>query len=117
MQTSHPHSSAFIRGFILLAASLLPSLAGAEEKVPKIALVTTVWYQNAHADVIAGRLLDGYTLDGKGEFPNLKLVTAYLDQFEPRADKSREFAKKHGFTIYDSIDKALTLGGDKLAVD
>src|SRR5687768_15889559 len=112
MHTSNPLRSAFIRGFILLAACLLqPSLASAEEKIPKIALVTTVWYQNAHADVIAGRLLDGYTLDGKGEFPKLKLVSAYVDQFEPRPDKSRDFAKRHGFTIYDSIEKALTLGG------
>ena len=100
-----------------LPACCSSALPSAEEKVPKIALVTTVWYQNSHADVIAGRLLDGYTLDGKGEFPKLKLVSAYVDQFAPRGDKSRDFAKKHGFTIYDSIEKALTLGGDKLAVD
>jgi hypothetical protein len=117
MIVPHPRSSSFIRGSILLVACLLVSAAAAEEKVPKIALVTTVWYQNAHADVIAGRLLDGYTLDGNGEFPKLKLVSAYVDQFAPRGDKSRDFAKKHGFTIYDSIEKALTLGGDKLAVD
>ena len=29
----------------------------------------------------------------------------------------RDLAKKYGFTIYDSIDKALTLGGKALAVD
>ena len=28
-----------------------------------------------------------------------------------------DLAKKHGFTIYDSIEKALTRGGPKLAVD
>ena len=117
MLPSDPWKSVLIRGQLLLAGLLAASAATAGEKIPKIALVTTVWYQNAHADVIAGRLLDGYTLDGKGEFPKLKLVSAYIDQFEPRPDKSREFAKKHGFTIYDSIDKALTLGGDKLAVD
>ena len=30
---------------------------------------------------------------------------------------SRDLAKKHGFTIYDTIDEALTLGGKELAVD
>ena len=117
MLPSDPWKSVLIRGSLLLAGLLAASAATAEEKVPKIALVTTVWYQNSHADVIAGRLLDGYTLDGKGEFPKLKLVSAYVDQFSPRGDKSRDFAKKHSFTIYDSIEKALTLGGDKLAVD
>lgn len=117
MRSSQPRSSAFIRGSLLLAACWLASPATAEEKIPKIALVTTVWYHNSHADVIAGRLLDGYTLDGKGEFPKLKLVSAYIDQFSPRGDKSREFAKQHGFAIFDSIEKSLTLGGDKLAVD
>lgn len=117
MQFPHPCKSVFIRGSILLAGLLTVSTVAAEEKIPKIALVTTVWYHSSHADVIAGRLLDGFTLDGQGEFPKLKLVSAYVDQFSPRGDKSREFSKKHGFTIYDSVEKALTLGGDKLAVD
>ena len=104
-----------------LAASLLVAISivtptAAQEKIPRVAVVTTVWYHNSHADVIAGRLLDGHTLDGQGEFPKLKLASLYVDQF-PERDKSREFAKKHGFPIYDTVAGALTLGGDKLAVD
>ena len=34
----------------------------------------------------------------------------FVDQF-PKNDMSRDLAKKHNFTIYDSIDGALTLGG------
>jgi hypothetical protein len=83
---------------------------------PKIAVVTTVWRHNAHADVIASRLVQGHTLDGQGEFPKLKLVSAYVDQF-PAGDMSRRLAAEHGFTIYDSVAQALTLGGDQLAVD
>lgn len=101
----------------LMFVLVLAATAAAEDKVPRIAVITTVWYQNSHADVIAARLLDGYTLDGEGEFPKLKLVSAYVDQFEPRNDKSRPYAKKHGFSIYDTVTKALTLDGDKLAVD
>ena len=35
----------------------------------------------------------------------------------PENDRSRELARKHGFTIYPTIKDALTLGGDDLAVD
>lgn len=90
----------------------------AQEKAdpPKVAVITTVWHHNSHADVIAARLVEGHTLDGKGDFPNLKLASLYVDQF-PDSDKSRRLAKAHSFPIYDSIAGALTLGGDKLAVD
>jgi hypothetical protein len=100
----------------LLAFAALVAVAAAEDEVPRVAVITTVWYQNSHADVIAGRLLEGYTLDGKGDFPKLKLASLYVDQF-PERDKSRELAKKHGVPMFDSVAGALTLGDDKLAVD
>jgi hypothetical protein len=81
-----------------------------------VAVVTTEWRHNSHADVIGSRLIQGYTLDGKGEFPKLKIVSAYVDQF-PANDMSRRLSQEHGFPIYDSVHKALTLGGEKLAVD
>jgi hypothetical protein len=79
-------------------------------------VVTTVWRHNSHADVIASRLVQGYTLDRKGEFPKLKIAAAYIDQF-PASDMSRKLSREHGFPIYDSVAKALTLGGERLAVD
>jgi hypothetical protein len=102
-----------------LSVSLLVAViaaARAEEKIPRVAVITTVWHHNSHADVIAARLLQGNTLDGIGEFPKLELATLYVDQF-PVRDKSRELAKKHGVPIYDTIAGALTLGGERLAVD
>src|SRR5687767_1875730 len=112
---SHPCSSVFHPWLLLF---LLPALALAAEpgKIPTVAVITTEWRLNSHADVIAGRLVEGFTLDGQGEFPKLKLVSAYVDQF-PANDKSRKLAEKHGFKMYDSIAGALTLGTDKLAVD
>src|SRR6187431_657792 len=83
--------------------------AAAQEKLPRVAVVTTVWRHNSHADVIASRLVQGNTLDGQGEFPKLKLVSAYVDQF-PANDMSRRLAKEHGFAIYDTVAGALTLG-------
>jgi hypothetical protein len=81
----------------------------------KIAAVVTEYRRWSHADVIVSKILEGYGHDAK-EFPNLQLVSLYCDQF-PEKDMSRDLAKKHGFTIYDSIEKALTLGGKSLAVD
>ena len=112
---SNPCSSVF---YLWLLLFLLPTLAPAAEpnKIPTVAVITTEWRTNSHADVIAGRLVEGYTLDGQGEFPKLKLVSAYIDQF-PESDKSRKLAEKHGFKVYDSVAGALTQGTDKLAVD
>jgi hypothetical protein len=88
----------------------------AQDRIPRIAVITTEWRHNSHADVIGSRLVQSNTLDGKGDFPKLKLVSAYVDQF-PANDMSRRLAEQHGFTIFDSVEKALTLGSEKLAVD
>jgi hypothetical protein len=115
-----PFSPAFLCVFVplwLLSFSLAFCVSAAEPtKIPTVAVITTEWRTNSHADVIAGRLVEGFTLDGQGEFPKLKLVSAYTDQF-PVSDKSRKLAEKHGFKIYDSIAGALTSGTDKLAVE
>jgi hypothetical protein len=112
-------SKLLLRFFVAFFVSLwfIPSFPlPARERIPTVAVITTVWRHNAHADVIASRLVQGNALDGQGEFPELKLVSAYVDQF-PQNDMSRRLSGEHGFTIYDSVAKALTLGGDKLAVD
>ncbi|HUE70476.1 MAG TPA: hypothetical protein VMP01_06255 [Pirellulaceae bacterium] len=102
---------------VLLILGWFPAVAAEPaDKVLNVAVVTTVWHHNSHADVIAGRLVQGYTLDGKGEFPKMKLVSLYVDQ-QHEQDKSRPFSEQYGFKIYDTIAEALTLGGDKLAVD
>jgi hypothetical protein len=81
----------------------------------KIAAVVTVYTHWSHADVIVGKILEGYNYDGKAG-PNLQVVSMYVDQ-TPDKDMSRDLAKKHGFTIYRTIAEALTLGRDTLAVD
>ncbi len=85
-------------------------------QVPRIAAIVSTYYHNSHADVIVTRLLQGYTLDGQGEFPKLKLVSLYTDQV-PDNDKSRELSARHKVPIFASVAEALTLGGDQLAVD
>jgi hypothetical protein len=80
-----------------------------------VAAVVTEYRLHSHADVIVGKILEGFNYDG-GAGPNLKLAALYVDQF-PDKDMSRDLAKKYKFPICDTIEGALTLGGKDLAVD
>ena len=73
----------------------------------KVAAVVTEYRRHSHADILVGKILEGYLHDGKSG-PNLRVVSMFVDQF-PANDLSRDLAKKHGFTICDSIAEALTL--------
>jgi hypothetical protein len=108
------------RRFLQSAASAAIALLGPRiwavpprKKIP-VAAAVTVYHQNSHADVIVGKILEGWNQDG-GDGPDLELVALYVDQ-KPDRDLSAGLAKKHGFRIAKSIDEALTLGGDRLAV-
>jgi len=79
----------------------------------KVAAVVTEYRKWSHADVILRNLLDGYP---EGTKPELELVSLFTD-LVPKGDMSRDLAKKHGFTIYDTIAECLTCGGKTLAVD
>ena len=72
----------------------------------KVAAIVTEYRKWSHADVLVGKILEGFTYDG-GAGPAMQVVSMYVDQF-PAADMSRALAKKYGFTLYDTIDKALT---------
>lgn len=80
-----------------------------------IAAVVTEYRKWSHADVIVGKLLEGYDHDGKS-FPDLRVVSMYVDQ-KPKNDWSDSLAIRHGFTLHDTIAGALTRGGKSLAVD
>jgi hypothetical protein len=86
--------------------------------IRKLAAVTTTYYQYSHADDIITRFFEGYTLLEKHHQPPCQVLGLFVDQLgEPEKDLSRGLAKKHGCTIYPTIREAVTLGGDKLAVD
>ena len=81
----------------------------------KVAAIVTEYRKWSHADVIVGKILEGFNYDNK-DGPNLMLVSMYVDQFVEK-DMSRDLAKKYKFTIYNTIEGALTLGGKELAVE
>ncbi len=86
---------------------------GPRRKLP-VAAVVSVYTPGSHADVIVGKILEGYQQDG-GAGPDLQVVSVFTDQV-PAADMSREKAAKHGFRISPTIHDALTLGSGKLQV-
>ena len=88
---------------------------GKQVKPKSVAAILTIYQPGSHADVLIGKILEGWKYDG-GPGPALKLASMYVDQF-PEKDVSRAMSHKHGVPIFDSIEKALTLGGDRLAVD
>lgn len=102
---------------LLLILSLAFTATTTAADPPKnIAVITTAYYHNSHADVIATRMLKGYSLDGQGPFPNLKFASLYTDQV-PKNDISRKLAEQYKFPIYDNVADTLTLKSGKLAVD
>ena len=101
----------------LLAAGLggLAWRRGPAEK-PRVAAIVTEYRHNSHADVICGRILEGYRPNNVPVEPRTRIVSMYTDQIA-REDMSRRLASEHGFTIYPTVAGALTLGGERLAVD
>ncbi|MFN9975890.1 MAG: hypothetical protein ACK58T_38960, partial [Phycisphaerae bacterium] len=79
-----------------------------------VAAVVTEYRPDSHADVILGKILEGYD-QKRGPGPALKLVSIFTDQV-PEGDLSRALAEKYGFRIAKTIDEALTLGTNRLQV-
>jgi hypothetical protein len=84
-------------------------------KPKNVAAVITAYERGLHADVLLGKILEGWKYDN-GPKPALKLVSMYVDQFSPR-DMARPMAAKHGVMIAENIEQALTLGRNEIAVD
>jgi hypothetical protein len=81
----------------------------------RIAGIVTEYRRHSHADVLLGKILEGYFLDRR-DMPQLRLISLFVDQ-SPGNDMSRALAKQHNFTIYDTIEGAVTLGRNEVAVD
>lgn len=80
-----------------------------------VAAVVTEYRILSHADVILTKILEGWHHDGEAK-PALKLASLYVDQFNQH-DIARENCKKHGVPIFDTIEKAVTVGGQSIPVD
>jgi hypothetical protein len=92
-----------------------PARSGRPQK--RLAVVTTAYHYLSHAYHICGRFLHGYLRDGQLHYPDAALAGMYVDQPRRPDDLSRELSRDFGFTLFDSVAGALTLGGERLAVD
>ncbi|WP_299465955.1 hypothetical protein [uncultured Gimesia sp.] len=84
-------------------------------KTKSVAAIVSIYEQKTHADVLLGKILEGWKQDG-GSGPALKLSSLYVDQFSDK-DLSRKMAAKYNVPIFDSIEKAVTVGSDQIPVD
>ncbi len=82
----------------------------------KLAIITTFWDWRSHANHMGERFLSGYPKDGRWHRPDFHIAGAYVDQ-RGEDDLSGQRAEEFGFEVYDSIEEALRLGTDTLAVD
>src|SRR5262245_30321485 len=91
--------------------------ARADKPRRRLAVVTTAYHYLSHAYHICGRFLHGYLRNGRFHHPDWAIAGMFVDQPNRKDDLSTELAKQHGFTLSKDVAGALTLGGDKLAVD
>ncbi len=103
-------------GGLLLASALPASAFAAGGKRLKVAAVITAFTYRSHAQVILENFVGPYLFNGKWVSPGMDVVSMYADQF-PAGELGRAFAAKYKIPIYQTINDALCLGGDKLAVD
>jgi len=82
----------------------------------RIAAILTEYRPNTHADVMVDKFLRGFPTDEGLIAPRVQIASMYLDQVNP-GDIGVQTARAFGVPIYPSILRALTLGGDDLAVD
>jgi len=92
------------------------SAVPARETKPKsVAAVITAYEKGLHADVLIGKILEGWKQDG-GSGPALTLASMYVEQFGDK-DLARAMARKYRVPLFDTIEKAVTIGGDHIPVD
>lgn len=90
--------------------------AAKRERRPRVAFLGTEVRTHSHAQHFLDRHAMGYTWNGGWQKPRVDIASVYIDQY-PENDLARGRIKKYGLNHVPTIEDALTLGGDKLAVD
>ena len=94
-------------------ATPTPSVQGG---LPTVAFICHTYRNLSHADVIGTKLFIGLPTDDGMVKPSVKIVSMYITQIGDN-DTGTRIAEMNGAVLYPTIADALTLGGDKLAVD
>ena len=86
------------------------------EGMKTVAFIANTYWNQSHADMIGTKIFLGYPMDDGLKKSKLKIVSVWIDQIRAN-DTGVRIATMNGAKIYPTIAEALTLGGDKLAVD
>lgn len=101
--------------------SARPLIPGPSGKAPmKVAALATTYFYLSHAYHIVGRFLDGFMIHGpEGGLhkPPFEVASLFIEQVDDATDLGRAKARKHGVRLSPTIEDALTLGTDEMAVD
>lgn len=100
----------------LAAGSIARPCRAAVSPRKKVAFLGTEVRLHSHAQHFLDRLTLGYSWRGGWQQPRVDVASVFIDQC-PDGDLAHDRAKRHGLKLYSSIPEALTLGGDRLAVD
>ncbi|MEX0727369.1 MAG: hypothetical protein WD065_13930 [Planctomycetaceae bacterium] len=84
---------------------------------PQVAAIFTVMRFRSHAYDFLENFRDPYLFNGELVDPGVDVVSFYADQRSGEGDMLDEARAKFDVPLYDSIEGALCLGGDTLAVD
>src|SRR5262245_48491961 len=100
---------------LLAGAVAAPAAHGAGR--PKIAALVTEYRRHLHGQHIVDRFLEGYGWNGSHHHPAMDMVSMFVDQRRQGDLTPDRAARFPSMKIYPTIAEALTLGGNKLAVD
>ena len=83
----------------------------------KLAAICTAYFPMSHAQHIVDRFLEGYGWEGRHHVPDMDVVALYVEQRGENDVSQKRIERYDHLTGYDTVEAALTRGGDTLAVD
>lgn len=98
---------------VVLPTDALPPPQGPPKR---LAAITTAYFKYSHADDIITKFIEGYAIAERIHQPHCRVVSLAIEQF-PETDIGRGMAARYGIPLFERPAEALTLGGDRLAVD
>lgn len=92
------------------------TLTSSSVRKPRVALITNIYRPGAHADKIGTKIFLGIPTDDGLISPEVEIASVWIDQIGSN-DIGIRMAEMNNAIVCPSIADALTLGGNKLAVD
>jgi hypothetical protein len=99
-----------------LTREAVEMITAGQSGMKTVAFITNIYRNRAHGDAIGTALFLGMSTDDGIIAPQIKIVSVWIDQIG-KNDTGVRIATMNGAKMYPTIEEALTLGGDKLAVD